>query len=252
MFYICKCDFTILSQYIHPCFVIVFVITSRMELSYEFVLRLFVASLLGTVIGLEREYRAKEAGYRTHFLVALGSALIMIVSQHGFYEVLSHEGMGLDPSRIAAQVVTGIGFIGAGTIIINKQIVRGLTTAAGIWATSGIGLATGAGMYWLAVSATLLTLAGLELLSLFFKGIGLRSYAVEFTAHNSETLNALLDIFSSKNYIIISYQMTEKTVSGTTLYNVSMILKLKSEANNDDALLGIFNKYNDVTLHRIE
>ena len=105
-----------------------------------------------TVIGLDREYRAKEAGYRTHFLVSLGSALIMIVSQYGFMEVVKMEGIDLDPSRVAAQVVSGIGFIGAGTIIFQKQIVRGLTTAAGIWATSGIGLAIGAGMYWLGES----------------------------------------------------------------------------------------------------
>ena len=90
----------------------------------DFVIRLLTAGILGAIIGLEREYRAKEAGYRTHFLVSLGSALIMIISQHGFGEVLGETGVGLDPSRIAAQVVTGIGFIGAGTIILNKQIVR--------------------------------------------------------------------------------------------------------------------------------
>ena len=111
-----------------------------------------MAGALVTVIGLDREYRAKEAGYRTHFLVSLGSALIMIVSQYGFMEVVKMEGIDLDPSRVAAQVVSGIGFIGAGTIIFQKQIVRGLTTAAGIWATSGIGLAIGAGMYWLGES----------------------------------------------------------------------------------------------------
>ena len=108
-----------------------------MSMTWDFILRLFVAGALGTVIGLDREYRAKEAGYRTHFLVSLGSALIMIVSQYGFMEVVKMEGIDLDPSRVAAQVVSGIGFIGAGTIIFQKQIVRGLTTAAGIWATSG-------------------------------------------------------------------------------------------------------------------
>ena len=135
----------------------------------DFVLRLVVAGILGVLIGLEREYRAKEAGYRTHFLVAVGSALLMIVSQHGFDGMLGKEGVGLDPSRIAAQIVTGIGFIGAGTIILNRQIVRGLTTAAGIWATAGIGMCAGAGMYALAISATVLTLIGLELLSRLFK-----------------------------------------------------------------------------------
>ena len=101
-------------------------------MTWDFILRLFVAGALGAVIGLDREYRAKEAGYRTHFLVSLGSALIMIVSQYGFMEIIKIEGIDLDPSRVAAQVVSGIGFIGAGTIIFQKQIVRGLTTAAGL------------------------------------------------------------------------------------------------------------------------
>ena len=92
-----------------------------MSMTWDFILRLFVAGALGTVIGLDREYRAKEAGYRTHFLVSLGSALIMIVSQYGFADVLAKPGYGLDPSRVAAQVVSGIGFIGAGTILIQKQ-----------------------------------------------------------------------------------------------------------------------------------
>lgn len=147
-----------------------------MSMTWDFILRLFVAGALGTVIGLDREYRAKEAGYRTHFLVSLGSALIMIVSQYGFMEVVKMEGIDLDPSRVAAQVVSGIGFIGAGTIIFQKQIVRGLTTAAGIWATSGIGLAIGAGMYWLGISATILTLIGLEALSYLFKSIDIYHY----------------------------------------------------------------------------
>ena len=123
-----------------------------MSMTWDFILRLFVAGSLGTVIGVDREYLAKDAGFRTHFLVSLGSALIMIVSQYGFMEVVKMEGIDLDPSRVAAQVVSGIGFIGAGSIIFKKQIVRGLTTAAGIWATSGIGLAIGAGMYWLGES----------------------------------------------------------------------------------------------------
>ena len=155
-----------------------------MEWNWDFTLRLFVAGIMGILIGLEREYRAKEAGYRTHFLVAVGSALLMIVSQYGFEAVLERDLVRLDPSRIAAQVVSGIGFIGAGTIILQKQIVRGLTTAAGIWATSGIGLAVGAGMYGIGVAATVLVLLGLEVLSFFFKSIGLRNLMVEFSRRN--------------------------------------------------------------------
>ena len=90
--------------------------------TYEFILRLFIAAMLGGAIGLEREYRAKEAGFRTHFLVALGSGLFMVLSQFGFTDALNlHQQVSLDPSRIASQVVTGIGFIGAGTIIFQKQ-----------------------------------------------------------------------------------------------------------------------------------
>ena len=88
-----------------------------MMLNFDFVLRLLVAGILGAIIGLDREYRAKEAGYCTHFLVSLGSALIMIVSQYGFQEIIKESSVTLDPSRVAAQVVSGIGFIGAGTII---------------------------------------------------------------------------------------------------------------------------------------
>ena len=140
-----------------------------MEMYTEFIIRLVVASLMGVIIGLEREYRSKEAGYRTHFLVALGSALMMIVSQYGFSDVLETDLVRLDPSRIASQVVSGIGFIGAGTIILlRKQIVRGLTTAAGIWATSGIGLAIGAGMYVMGITGTVLFLIGVEVLNYFF------------------------------------------------------------------------------------
>ena len=95
-----------------------------MEMEWNFIVRLCVAGLCGTIIGLDREYRVKDAGFRTHFLVALGSALIMIVSQYGFEDFLAtHDGLRLDPSRIAAQVVSGIGFIGAGTIIIHRQLV---------------------------------------------------------------------------------------------------------------------------------
>lgn len=117
--------------------------------------RLALAAALGMVIGIERTYRAKTAGIRTHFLVALGSALFMIVSRYGF------EGTG-DPSRVAAQIVSGIGFLGAGTIIMQKHVVHGLTTAAGMWVAAGIGMASAAGLYFVAVISTVLTLIGLE------------------------------------------------------------------------------------------
>ena len=140
-----------------------------MDMELEFLMRIFCAALLGGLIGLEREYRAKEAGFRTHFLVALGSAVFMIVSAYGFTDALTNDLQCWDLSRVAAQVVSGIGFIGAGTIIFRKSenMVSGLTTAAGLWVTAAIGLACGGGMYILAFGSTVMVLLGLEAFNYF-------------------------------------------------------------------------------------
>ncbi len=135
-------------------------------LSLELVGRIVLAGTLGALIGAEREYRAKTAGTRTHFLVALGSALLMIVSQYGFMEPAVAGTHTADAARVAAQIVSGIGFIGAGTILVQKHVVHGLTTAAGMWVAAGIGMASAAGLYVIAVSATVLSLVGLELFGL--------------------------------------------------------------------------------------
>jgi putative Mg2+ transporter-C (MgtC) family protein len=217
----------------------------------DFVLRLVVAGILGVLIGLEREYRAKEAGYRTHFLVAVGSALLMIVSQHGFDGMLGKEGVGLDPSRIAAQIVTGIGFIGAGTIILNRQIVRGLTTAAGIWATAGIGMCAGAGMYALAISATVLTLIGLELLSRLFKNLGLKSFIIEFSTHNKDIPKIISSSLTKGEFMVVSYQMDERGTGDAATFDVTMVVK--SKRKDDEAnLIALLNGYEDVVVRRIE
>lgn len=131
----------------------------------EILIRLTLASVFGAVIGMERERKDWAAGLRTHMLVCLGAALIMLVSAYGFSEVLTNPHIVLDPSRIAAQVVSGIGFIGAGTILFLKQgVIRGLTTASGLWTVAAIGLAAGGGMYFAASVATLLALIILSLL----------------------------------------------------------------------------------------
>lgn len=221
-----------------------------MDIFWDFALRLFVAGAMGVLIGLEREYRAKEAGYRTHFLVALGSALMMIVSQYGFMEVLKTDLIRLDPSRIAAQVVSGIGFIGAGTIILQKQIVRGLTTAAGIWVTSGIGLAVGAGMYAVGISATLLVLLGLETLSYFFKSIGLRNMMIDFFTDDKEVIKRVSKKFNTRNYVVVSYEMTEAYTNGKNVYHVSMVVKAK-RMNEEGLLLMFLQDFPDITVTRI-
>jgi putative Mg2+ transporter-C (MgtC) family protein len=132
----------------------------------ETLLRLGVAALLGGIIGLERHRSDKAAGLRTHMLVCLGSALVMIVSAHGFDRVLQPSRIVLDPSRIAAQVVSGIGFLGAGTILRRNDTVLGLTTAASIWAVAAIGLAAGAGLYFAAFGSTLMCFVALAFMKL--------------------------------------------------------------------------------------
>jgi putative Mg2+ transporter-C (MgtC) family protein len=124
----------------------------------ELVFRLVAATFLGSVVGLERHRSDKAAGMRTHMLVSLGSALFMIVSIHGFDRLLGKPGITLDPSRIASLVVSGIGFLGAGTILRHNETVFGLTTAASVWAVAAVGLAAGCGLYLAALLATLLML----------------------------------------------------------------------------------------------
>ena len=133
----------------------------------DFLLRLFVAALLGLVVGLEREFRSdspRAAGMRTLALVSMGSALFTILSAYGFVAFTSALYARTDPSRIAAQIVTGIGFLGAGAILLHKQMVRGLTTAAAVWAIAAVGMASGLGLFVEAAGATALALAVLELL----------------------------------------------------------------------------------------
>jgi putative Mg2+ transporter-C (MgtC) family protein len=125
----------------------------------ELLLRLTLATILGGLIGLERERVESTVGLRTHAIVALGAAIFMFVSMFGFANAGAPPAVVLDPSRVAAQIVTGIGFIGAGVIILRKEVVRGLTTAASIWLVAGIGMATAGGLYAPALGSTTLALA---------------------------------------------------------------------------------------------
>ena len=218
---------------------------------WDFVWRLVLAALFGTIIGLDREYREKEAGFRTHFLVSLGSALMMIVSQYGFSEILTHDGVSLDPSRIAAQVVSGIGFIGAGTIIFNHQIVRGLTTAASLWATAGIGLTAGAGMSWLALAATILALVALEGLSLVFRSLGSRRMVVVFSASDRAGVADTLDRIRTDGYMVVSYEVVPQVVGGDGItYRVTMVVKAKPGSDNNQ-LLALLRENTDIIVERI-
>ncbi|QDH20143.1 MgtC/SapB family protein [Saccharibacillus brassicae] len=130
------------------------VIDLPMEL--EHLLRVLIAGVCGALIGYERKSRRKEAGTRTHFIVAVGAALIMVISKYGFMDLEGRDGVQIDPTKVASEIVSGIGFLGAGMIFMRKYTINGLTTAAGMWATAGVGMAMGAGLYILGIVATLL------------------------------------------------------------------------------------------------
>ncbi|MBJ8201475.1 MgtC/SapB family protein [Bacillus cereus] len=207
-----------------------------MSVDFDFIIRIGVAGLLGAMIGIEREIRSKEAGLKTHFLVAVGSALIMVVSKYAVSDIVFEEHMSLDPSRIAAQVVSGVGFLGAGTIIIQKQAVKGLTTAAGLWATAGIGLAIGAGMYVVGIGATILVLIGLEIVSRIFKVQFLfpQNITVQMFVNKHEAVQQVLETLQVKGIPILSYEVEASQQGTETVYKIGMQLKnISSEEQNE-------------------
>ena len=217
-------------------------------MTWVFILRLVVAGLLGTVVGIEREWRVKEAGFRTHFLVSLGSALFMIISQWGFEEFLAaHDGLRLDPSRVAAQVVSGIGFIGAGAIIFHRQIVRGLTTAASLWAISGVGMATGAGMYGVAIAATILTLVGLEVLNLFFGKLGSHRVSLVFSTLERDAVDETL----ARLREIVSFELENERTATGIIYRARLLIQIRKNRRSDEAFLEVLQSDKRILVERL-
>ena len=120
--------------------------------------RIILAGICGGIIGVERTLRQKDAGFRTHIIVSMGSALMMIISKYGFFDVVVTDSVSVDASRIAANIITGISFLGAGMIFVKGLSIKGLTTAAGIWSTSAVGMAIGAGMYVVGIVSVIILL----------------------------------------------------------------------------------------------
>ena len=140
----------------------------------EYIFRILLAGICGILIGIERKKRSKEAGTRTHFVVACGAALMMVISKYAFFDLITDgtfagADVRLDPSRVASTIASGIGFLGAGMIFVHKNTIIGLTTAAGIWATSGIGMAIGAGMYAIGISVTFIIIIAQAILHMDFR-----------------------------------------------------------------------------------
>lgn len=217
-----------------------------MDATYmELTIRLTLALLLGGAIGIEREYRAKEAGFRTHFLVALGSALFCLVSQFGF-------GVDLkDSSRVAAQVVSGIGFLGAGTIIFQKNVVRGLTTAAGLWVTAAIGLACGTGMYLAAVLTTAMVLLGLEVLNYWIPQLGLSTIELSFSAPSRESVKKFITRIKQDGMEVHSYELKERRLSKEEFLEASIEIRAKRDFHTLE-ILDYMNDFSDVTISTIK
>ena len=196
---------------------------------FEYVLRIIIAGICGAVIGYERKSRLKEAGVRTHFIVALASALMMIVSKYGFADL--YDGIngirGADPSRIAASIVSGVGFLGAGAIFVRKQIIQGLTTAAGIWATSGVGMAIGAGMYFLGIFSAVIILfvqIFLHKTTWFTKKIPV-SENISVVAENSgEIFDSILKTLKDNSLEVLS--ITSEISENEKLMTLNMSLKV--------------------------
>ena len=160
------------------------------------------------------------------------------------------DGARFDPSRIAAQVVSGIGFIGAGTIIIHRRMVRGLTTAASLWATAGVGLASGAGMYAVAAAATLLTLFGLEALSLFFGKLGRRRTMIVFSSLDRTVLDAVFDRLSGRDYSVVSYEVEPVRTADGTLYRASLVIRARGAADPENYIAEL-RRIAEITIEKI-
>ncbi len=178
----------------------------------EIVLRLFLSALLGSIIGIERERLDWVAGLRTHMLVSVGATMFMLVSAFGFRDVLTgHPNIVLDPSRVAAQVVSGIGFLGAGTIIFRREIIRGLTTAASLWSVAAIGLSVGGGLYVAATCAT-----GVVLIIL----VGIKPIERRLFANKRSRCITLLVDHNS-----ISLQSIESTIEQVDLHMLHIVIQ---------------------------
>jgi putative Mg2+ transporter-C (MgtC) family protein len=181
----------------------------------EVLVRVVLAGALGGAIGAEREIREREAGLRTHMLVAVGAALFTIVSAYawGDFEFSTRNGITFDPTRIAAQVVTGIGFLGAGAIIRQGLSVRGLTTAASLWVVAAIGMASGAGYYSAAVITTVLVLVSLWPLRIvahrIFERIRPGELRLEVELKPSESPSVLLDALESQGVAVRAFELED-------------------------------------------
>lgn len=201
----------------------------------DFLLRIVIAGICGAMIGYERKSRLKEAGIRTHFIVSLASALMMVLSKYCFTDVLNSEIVRLDPSRIASSIVSGVGFLGAGMIFVRRQTINGLTTAAGIWATAGVGMAIGAGFYFLGIASTAIILFAQVVLRnnlWIIKKIPEHENIRFVVLNNHEVLEKIKETFEGNSIDVLNLHMENSEKS--TYITIDMDIKVQRKFNSMD------------------
>ncbi|WP_284140984.1 MULTISPECIES: MgtC/SapB family protein [unclassified Virgibacillus] len=204
--------------------------------------RLFLALVLSGLIGFERELKNHSAGFRTHILVGIASCLMMILSLYGFEHYIDrYDNIRFDPARIPSYVISGIGFLGAGTIMVYGGTIRGLTTAASIWAVAGLGLVVGAGMYGIAILTTLFILLSLIFLNNFEKLFrkGRSSIIVEITVQRDLQVNEVLAVLER-------YDVSIKKVEVVQIENDLRNIFIKIEKDNQLNRLTIFEELSKI------
>lgn len=209
-------------------------------------LRILLATLLCGMIGFERELKKHSAGFRTHILVGVGACLMMLLSIYGFEAyIMQYDNIRFDPARIPSYVISGIGFLGAGTIMVHGMTIRGLTTAASIWTVAGIGLVVGAGLYPLAILATLVVLISLIVLNSWEKVIGINKSEnmIQIIVNQDANLGDILKVFDDFSSII-----TRLEIKNESKYERKIFVKLKEDQNESmNKLLVKLNEIEHVT-----
>ena len=206
------------------------------------VIRIVIAALCGAAIGFERSRRQKEAGIRTHIMVTLGASLLVIVSKYGFIDIVGTPGINVDVSRIAANVITGVSFLGAGVIFLRGGYVKGLTTAAGIWSTCGVGCAIGAGMYIIGIVATLMIIVIQLILHWSLPSSeNMTVSEISFRTEYKQGIIADVNAYMREIHVKVLRLSMKKKKDGTVLIN--MTVRIPHNLMPDSILDAVSSKY---------
>lgn len=221
-------------------------------MNLDYLIRIVLSAACGFFIGLEREKRLKNAGIRTHIIVAISSALMMIVSKYGFYDVIVHESISVDASRIAAGVVTAIGFLGAGVIYVRRENTVGLTTAAGLWATVGIGIALGAGMYFIGIASTVIILViQLLLHHMRLKSIMMVSAQVSINLNKTTMeMGEIKDYFVKKGFLLRGASISRNT-DGDLIFACLLIFPKHMTVKEGIALIESVGTFKSIDINMV-